>query len=253
MLCRFHTKHSTPISKALFAAFARATRGELDPKDRFRLNSDEVKELATDTGEFIQRYTIPPGTPGFTHLLRPEDVAPPPPPPPPPPPMPPSMPGYPPGYPTPMPGYPPGYMPPGYPPGMMAPPPMPGQPGAPPYMPPTGAPMPPNMQPPYPGAARTGEMGEVSQRHQAMAAQGDLLNMTLDENIRVLHAQCQATVQALDAQTDVLAKVGMAALQIQNMDVVTQVMNRTNAIKAFREKIFAFGQELNDIKTPRQQ
>src|SRR5262249_9572487 len=44
-----------PISKALFAAFARGTRGELDPKERFRLNSEEVKEMETDTGQFIQR------------------------------------------------------------------------------------------------------------------------------------------------------------------------------------------------------
>jgi hypothetical protein len=58
---------------------------------------------------------------------------------------------------------------------------------------------------------------------------------------------CSSTAQTIMVQLDVLSKIGMAAMQIQNMEVCNQVMARTTALKTFREKLDAFARELNQI------
>ncbi|MGH9548161.1 MAG: hypothetical protein ACRD3W_02255, partial [Terriglobales bacterium] len=53
------------ISKALFSALVKATKGELKDSERFRLTSPEIQNFSTDTTNFIQRTTLPPGTPAY--------------------------------------------------------------------------------------------------------------------------------------------------------------------------------------------
>lgn len=243
------------ISKTLFSALVRASKNEFDSKERFTLAA-AAKEVSSDTDQFMQRYTIPPGTPGYSFLLKPEDLAPPPPPP-----QRPPVPGYPPGYPAPgMPGYPPGYPapaggypvpspgypapaggypvpPPGYPAPGYPPPPYPPQPGMPPARPPV-----PNQQILPPGMAADPRTSNP----QLEAQSGDLLRASLDENMRVMMIACQTLNQQIFAQLDTLNKIGIAALQVQNSDAVNQVMFRTNALKAFKDKLDAFASELNN-------
>ena len=76
--------------------------------------------------------------------------------------------------------------------------------------------------------------------------------MSLDENMRVLVSSCQSTLLTLDSQIDILSKIGMAALQVQNMEVVSQVMNRTNCLKAHRDKVETFQKELSNLALPKQ-
>ncbi len=64
-------------------------------------------------------------------------------------------------------------------------------------------------------------------------------------------ASCQSQAQTIFAQLDVLSKIGIAALQVQDMEVVNTIMVRTNAIKAFKDQMDNFVRELNNPKPGR--
>jgi hypothetical protein len=52
----------------------------------------------------------------------------------------------------------------------------------------------------------------------------------------------------MQAHMDTLTKVGVSALHLQSMEGVMQVMKRTNALKALREKLDGFIQEWNALR-----
>ena len=83
---------------------------------------------------------------------------------------------------------------------------------------------------------------------QGAPPNNDLLNKALDENIRQLMASCQSQAQTIFTQLDVLSKIGIAALQVQDMEVVNTIMVRTSAIKAFKDQMDNFVRELNNPK-----
>lgn len=275
------------VAKTLFSALIKAAKGELESGEKLTLAA-AAKEVATDTAQFMQRYTIPPGTPGFAALLKPEDLERPqaapqkapaqqayPPP---------AMPGT--GYP------PPGYSTPGasagyaFPQQQHAPrpyPPAPAQPSAPGYQ---QAPLPPQSGPPSgvpPAApapawhyqqAQTQPAGPVGQQPAANATQppeqtaksqptgpnansavgppnNDLLNKALDENLRQLMLSCQSQAQTVFTQLDILSRIGIAAMQVQNMEVVNTIMLRTKALKAFKDQMDNFVREINSTYPPK--
>ena len=264
------------IAKALFSAMVKASKGELKQGERFTL-ADAAKEVETDTAQFMQRYTMPSDN---TALLKPDDLEPPPPPPQRAPlqgyPPQQSMPGYAqPGYS--MPGNSTGYSPAphyqqppypnaaaqnisqGYPQQQL----MPGYPGQQQnqQMPQQNQQMPQqNQGQPYANVSGQPNLGnQISAPHpqqgqqpaQGMSSNSDLLNKALDENVRQLMASCQAQAQTIFMQLDVLSKIGIAALQTQDMEVVNTIMVRTNSIKAFKDQMDNFVRELNNQKPAR--
>jgi hypothetical protein len=229
------------ITKSMFSALVRATRDEFKEGEQFRLAAEEVQEQSKmDTEQFIQRYTIPPGSLKAQFL----------------PPQPPAT-AYP-GFSTPMasgqmpqlaqspfqqPAYqqPPPFQAPAFPqpqPQPPAPAPTPGAPTLAPVAPtPTPAPLAPAA--PLPVSSSQAPPGQPS----------DMLLQALEENYKAILNASQTASHAMNNQLDLLTKIGMAAMQSQNMEGVSQVMNRSKAVKQIRDKIDEFIEELNAIKS----
>lgn len=77
---------------------------------------------------------------------------------------------------------------------------------------------------------------------------GDLLRMSLDENLRQLVWACNSASQSFSAQLEVLSKIGTAASQMQNSKVTDLVSRRHAALTAFKEKLDGFAKELNSTE-----
>jgi len=261
------------ISKSMFSALVRATRDEFKEGEQFRLGAEEVQEASKmDTEQFIQRYTIPPGSmkaqflhtaappapspapqqpapfnpafPGFSTPMTTGQLSPLPQPQMPQPPYqqptyqqaPPSLPPAPPVYPQPQ--------QPALPPQQPALPPQ--QPALPPQQP-ALPPQQPALPPQQP--ALTPQQPALPPQQSATEQKTDMLNQALDENYKTIVSACQAASHTMTGQMDMLTKIGMAAMQAQNMDGVMQVMKRTDSLKRMRDKIDAFVEELNAIKS----
>jgi hypothetical protein len=230
----------------MFSALVRATRDEFKEGEQFRLAAEEVQEQSKmDTEQFIQRYTIPPGSLKAQFL--------------PPTPQPPAT-TYP-GFSTPMAS---GQMPqlpqtPFQRPEYQQPPPFQApafgqprpQPAAPAPAPTAPAPMAPTPTPapapvaPAPAAPAPGPVSSASTTGQS----ADMLFQALEENYKAILNASQTASHAMNSQLDLLTKIGMAAMQSQNMEGVSQVMNRSKAVKQIRDKIDEFIEELNAIKS----
>ncbi len=76
-----------------------------------------------------------------------------------------------------------------------------------------------------------------------------MLFQALEENYKAILNASQTASHAMNSQLDLLTKIGMAAMQSQNMEGVSQVMNRSKAVKQIRDKIDEFIEELNAIKS----
>jgi annexin A7/11 len=74
---------------------------------------------------------------------------------------------------------------------------------------------------------------------------GDLLRMSMDENLRQLLWACNSASQSFSAQLEVLSKIGTAASQVRNQKVVDLVSQRSAALTAFKEKLDSFAGQLN--------
>ncbi|HEY9715955.1 MAG TPA: hypothetical protein V6C69_00695 [Trichormus sp.] len=237
------------ITKSMFSALVRATRDEFKEGEQFRLAAEEVQEQSKmDTEQFIQRYTIPPGSLKAQFLQKPAvSTAPP---------MP-QQPSQYPGFSTPMAS---GQMPqlpqtpfqqPAYqqPPPFQAPAfPQPNQqPPAPTPAPaPAPAPIPlPVMPTPTPAATVPFSSPQAPPSGQP----SDMLLQALEENYKAILLASQSASHAMSNQLDLLTKIGMAAMQAQNMEGVSQVMTRSKAVKQIRDKIDEFIEELNAIKS----
>lgn len=269
------------ISKALFSALVKATKGELQETERFRLSQPEVQSFArTDTTSFLQEHSSP--------LQKPELQTP----------SPQAMP------PLPIPHFQAPQTPTGSPfqqlqpqqpqmpqqmqqpqqhsaPMQMPPPHMQGishsqniqlpQPPAPmgqpsmsqqmpmqqqpqPQMPPQ---MPMQQQPQQQMPQQMAQMQQPGQQqmqgfmpHPAFVqgqSNHEQLVQRLDEHSRDVFNTCQAASQALLTQLDSLTKIGVAALHAQDMEAVMQVMRRTNSLKALKDKVDGFFHEWNNI------
>lgn len=263
------------ITKSMFSALVRATRDEFKEGEQFRLAAEEVQEQSKmDTEQFIQRYTIPPGSmnaqllqkqiaaqssqssppqpqspfPGFSSPISTGQV-------PQLPPAPFQQPAYQqptyqqPAYPQPPHQQPPPYQAPAYPqtpatPAPAAPTPAsaaaPPAPAAPPPTPAPAAPMP--APPALP-------INAPASPQAPPGPQSDMLFQALEENYKAILQASQTASHAMTNQLDLLTKIGMAAMQSQNMEGVSQVMNRSRALKLIRDKIDEFVEELKAIKS----
>ena len=249
------------ISKALFSALVRATRDEFKEGEQFRLAAEEVQEASKmDTEQFIQRYTIPPGSLNaqFLHQAQPPAL----------PPVAPqqAMQGSPqspyPGFSSPMQSAQlpqiPSLQQPQAP--YQAPPQQPSpQPPQPPFQQP---PQPPFQQPQQPPQPQPSPFQQLQPPLPAPASQNvsfsqpaadpshqDMLFQALEENYKAVVTASQTASHTLTTQMDMLNKIGVAAMHAQNMEAVMQVMRRTNSLRLFRDKIDGFIEELDAIKS----
>jgi hypothetical protein len=138
--------------------------------------------------------------------------------------------------------------PPGY--GSQAPQQVPGYGARPPQPQPGGSyPSPPQqVSPNYQQQSPQQAQPQAAQPQPSGPPSQDELAHRLKENHEAVAASCRGLSQAMQAHMDTLTKVGVSALHLQSMEGVMQVMKRTNALKALREKLDGFIQEWNALR-----